>query len=73
MATKKKEPTFAESFSELESITESLEKGEDLDKGIAHFERGLELATQLKERLEKAENKIEVIKKKYITEEELND
>lgn len=65
MATKKKEPTFAEAFGELEAITEALEKGVDLDEGITKFERGLELAAMLKKRLVTAENKIETIKEKY--------
>lgn len=65
MATKKKELSFAEAFTELETITEDLEKGLDLDEGITKFERGLELAAMLKNRLSTAENKIETIKEKY--------
>ena len=37
----------------------------DLDKGLKQFERGLELASLLKEKLSEVENKVVEIKKKF--------
>lgn len=57
---------FAKAFKELEEITESFERDNiDLDAGLSKFERGLELAHALKEKLESVENRVEVIKKKF--------
>ena len=64
MATKK--PTFAEAFAELESITEWFEtQNVDLDEGVKKFERGLELAKMLKEKLSDVENTVITLKKKF--------
>ena len=64
MATKK--PTFAEAFAELESITEWFEtQNVDLDEGVKKFERGLELAKMLKEKLADVENTVVTLKKKF--------
>lgn len=64
MATKK--PTFAEAFAELESITEWFEtQNVDLDEGVKKFERGLELAKMLKEKLSDVENTVVTLKKKF--------
>ncbi len=65
-----KKPTtidFAKSFEELEKITEWFDSEEhlDLDKGLKQFERGLELASLLKEKLSEVENKVVEIKKKF--------
>lgn len=60
-----KKLNFAESFAELEKITEEFENEEiDLDDGLKKFERGLELAAELKKKLNEAENKAETIRKK---------
>ena len=58
---------FAKSFDELEKITEWFDSEEhlDLDKGLKQFERGLELASALKEKLSEVENKVMEIKKKF--------
>ncbi len=66
MPTKKK-INFAKSFEELEKITEWFESEEalDLEKGLKKFERGLELASELKTLLSEVENKVNEIKKKF--------
>ncbi|PIY95917.1 MAG: exodeoxyribonuclease VII small subunit [Candidatus Kerfeldbacteria bacterium CG_4_10_14_0_8_um_filter_42_10] len=57
---------FAEAFAELEKITEEFENETvDLESGLKKFERGLELASELKARLKEVENKVEIIKKKF--------
>ncbi|MCH8049426.1 exodeoxyribonuclease VII small subunit [Patescibacteria group bacterium] len=62
----KKEPTFAEAFSELEKLTEWFETEEvDLDQGLKKFERGLELAQICKKKLAEVENKVTTLKKKF--------
>lgn len=60
---------FAKSFEELEKITQWFDSEEhlDLDKGLKQFERGLELASLLKEKLSEVENKVTEIKKKFET------
>lgn len=61
-----KKPTFAEAFTELESITEWFETQDvDLDEGLKKFERGLELAQQLKQKLADVENTVVTLKKKF--------
>jgi len=56
-------------FEELEKITQWFDSEEhlDLDKGLKQFERGLELASLLKEKLSEVENKVVEIKKKFET------
>ncbi|MFA6161016.1 MAG: exodeoxyribonuclease VII small subunit [Patescibacteria group bacterium] len=64
--SKKSEVDVAKSFMELESIAEWFEKGEaDLDVGLKKYERAMELAEVLRERLEQAENKINDIQKRH--------
>lgn len=64
MATKK--ITFAEAFAELEAITEWFEtQNVDLDEGVKKFERGLELAKMLKDKLADVENTVVTLKKKF--------
>ncbi|HEU0050611.1 MAG TPA: exodeoxyribonuclease VII small subunit [Patescibacteria group bacterium] len=66
MPKKKIEIDFGKGFDELEQIAAWFEKGEpDLDKGIAQFERAMELASVLKSRLREAENRVKEIKMKY--------
>lgn len=65
----KKTPlNFSQGFQELESIIQWFDTQEsvDLDAGLKKFERGLELASELKKRLLIAENKVEEIKAKFI-------
>lgn len=67
MTAKKKQPSFSEGFEELEKITEWFDSEEnlDLEKGLKQFERGLELAGDLKKRLSEVENKVEEIRSKF--------
>ena len=57
---------FSKSMQELEGITHYLE-GDDVQIEVAmqKFERGSELALQLKNYLENAENTISTLKKKF--------
>jgi exodeoxyribonuclease VII small subunit len=66
MTTTPKPFAFEPALIELEEITAWFESSEaDLDQGLAKFERGMELAAQLKEHLAQVENKIEKIKQKF--------
>lgn len=57
---------FEKALKELEDITGWFEAGDaDLDQGLAKFERGLELAGQLKKHLAEIENRVEKIKQKF--------
>lgn len=61
-----KKTSFATQFAELEAITTWFERDNvDLEEGIAKFERGMQLAKELRERLRTAEVKIEEIRKKF--------
>lgn len=62
----KRDKSFQQLLTELEAITESLEKPDlDLDVGLRDFERGLELSQELKKRLLEIEQKIEKVKTKF--------
>lgn len=62
----KPKATFAKAFQELEAITQWFERDDvDLEEGIAKFERGMHLASDLRERLQSAEVKIEQIRKRF--------
>ncbi|NQV89811.1 exodeoxyribonuclease VII small subunit [Candidatus Uhrbacteria bacterium] len=67
MSAKKQEVNFTEAFSELEEITKWFDSEDqlDLDAGLKKFERGLELASELKKKLAQVENKVEEIKEKF--------
>ena len=55
---------FSKSYQELQKIVEWFEKeGIDLEEGIKKFEEGSEIVKDLKEYLEKMENKIKELKK----------
>jgi exodeoxyribonuclease VII small subunit len=57
---------FDEAMKELEAITAWFESTDvDLDEGLVKFERGMELATKLKEHLSTVENRVEKIKVKF--------
>ena len=67
MATAKKKIDFAKAFEELEAITEWFEREDtDLDEGLKKFERGLELASQCKEKLSEVENRVREIKERFV-------
>ncbi|MEK7620677.1 MAG: exodeoxyribonuclease VII small subunit [Patescibacteria group bacterium] len=67
MSAKKSTTNFANDFQELEEITRWFDAQEalDLDAGLKKFERGLELASELKKKLTEVENKVEEIKQKF--------
>lgn len=61
--TKNSDFDFAKAMLELESITEYLEREDvQIDKAMEKFKRGSELATQIKQYLQEAENTITTIK-----------
>ncbi|MDP3770723.1 MAG: exodeoxyribonuclease VII small subunit [bacterium] len=67
MAPKAKQP-FTKSFQELEDIAAWFERNDvDLEEGLKKFERGMQLASDLRERLNAAEVKIEQIRKRFGT------
>lgn len=57
---------FDTALNELEAITQWFETSEiDLDQGLVKFERGMELADELKTHLESVENRVEKIKARF--------
>ncbi|MCR4312083.1 MAG: exodeoxyribonuclease VII small subunit [Candidatus Uhrbacteria bacterium] len=66
-----KKTAFSDQFAELEEITEWFETADvDLDEGLKKFERGLELAKALKQKLADVENTVVTLKKKFAALEE---
>lgn len=60
------QPNFSKDLQELEAIVKWFESSDvDLDKALAKFERGMELASTLKKHLETVENKVEKIKERF--------
>lgn len=58
------EPSFEKALSELEGIVEKLEEGGlALNESLALFEKGVKLSRFLREELEKAEKKIDILLK----------
>lgn len=61
--TASKNLNFKKSYQELQNIVEWFEQEEiDLEEGIKKFEEGSRLVKELKEYLEKVENKIKELK-----------
>jgi exodeoxyribonuclease VII small subunit len=57
---------FEAALKELEQITQWFESTNvDLDEGLVKFERGMELAAQLKDHLQSVENRVEKIKQRF--------
>jgi len=57
---------FTKAYEEVEEINEWFQEEEiDLEEALQKYERGMELIQKCKDRLKKAENKFEEIKKKY--------
>lgn len=57
---------FEQALKELEDITRWFESSDaDLDQGLVKFERGMELASQLKNHLTSVENRVEKIKQRF--------
>lgn len=63
MAIKKPENlSFEEAISELELVVAALEQGElPLDEALARFERGVRVARTGRERLEQAQQRIQIL------------
>lgn len=62
--TAEKKINFSKSYQELQKIVAWFEKEEvDLEEGITKFEEGTKIVKELKEYLEKMENKIKELKK----------
>ena len=59
---KKKEISFEEGLSRLEELVESLEnRNLSLDKALASFEEGLTLSETLRQKLDAAAGKVEIL------------
>jgi len=57
-------PTFEDLLARLETIVRSLESEElDLERSIAAFEEGVEIARQCHRRLDEAERRVEVLRR----------
>lgn len=57
---------FEKALKELEELTAWFESTDvDLDAGLAKFERGMELAAELKSHLASVENRVEKIRQKF--------
>jgi len=57
---------FEPALKELEAITQWFEQTDvDLDQGLVKFERGMELAAQLKAHLSTVENRVEKIRARF--------
>jgi exodeoxyribonuclease VII small subunit len=55
-------PAFEEALTELESLVDTLEKGElTLEASLAAFERGIELTRHCQRALDDAEQKVRVL------------
>lgn len=58
--------SFAENFAELSKIVAAFEQNKlDLDASLQNFERGLQLAAELKKTLGTVENKIHALQSRY--------
>ena len=56
------EKTFESALGELESIVQQLEQGDlDLEESLRLFEKGVKLSRECRERLAKAERRIEIL------------
>lgn len=59
---------FEAALIELEDITKWFEAGDvDLDASVAKFERGMQLATDLKTHLAQVQNRIETVRVSFAT------
>jgi len=66
----KKTFNFGESFEALNKIVDQLESGDiELDKALKQYEEGLKLVAECKKQLTQVENKVKVIREKYVEEE----
>ncbi len=59
---KKKEPTFEEGLNRLEELVAALEdRNLSLDRALAAFEEGLTLSAALRQKLDQAVGKVEIL------------
>ena len=64
MAKDNMEKTFESALGELETIVKQLEEGDlDLEESLKLFEKGVKLSRECRERLAKAERRIEILLK----------
>lgn len=62
MPKKKSLPAFEEALQELESLVESLERGDQpLEQSLQSFERGVALTSLCQQALEAAEQKVRIL------------
>ena len=62
MTDEKSNPSFEDALSELETLVDTLEKGElSLEDSLKTFERGVELTRTCQEALKDAEQKVRTI------------
>jgi exodeoxyribonuclease VII small subunit len=58
-------PDFETSLKELETLVETMEKGElSLEDSLSHFEQGIKLSRSCQQALKEAEQKVEILLKK---------
>ena len=63
--TKTSPPSFEQSLTELESLVERLEKGDQpLEESLKDFERGIELTRGCQKALAEAEQKVRILTEK---------
>lgn len=66
MSTNNKDVTFSDKMAELEAIVAWFDEDHvDIDASLQKFERGMKLATELKDHLEKAEIKVKKIQASF--------
>jgi exodeoxyribonuclease VII small subunit len=64
---KKTTPSFEEALAELETLVETMEKGDlSLEDSLKSFERGVELTRTCQQALKEAEQKIETLSEKSL-------
>jgi exodeoxyribonuclease VII small subunit len=62
VAEQKKPPSFEDALNELESLVDTLEKGDlSLEDSLKTFERGVELTRTCQEALKDAEQKVRML------------
>jgi len=62
---KKPAKSFEENLDELEALVKELESGDlPLEKALDRFQKGIKLSEQCRQKLEEAEEKVEVLLKK---------
>jgi exodeoxyribonuclease VII small subunit len=62
--SKPEHPSFEKALTELEQIVDKLEKGgQSLNESLALFEKGVKLARFLRDELDRAEKKVEILLK----------